>query len=55
MYHSNLSPIIYEDVDGQYRGLDQNIHQSEGFTNYTLFSLVGYLSSFTSIIQHHPT
>lgn len=39
MYHSNLSPIIYEDVDGQYRGLDQNIHQSKDFTNYTLFSL----------------
>jgi hypothetical protein len=30
MYH-NLSPILYEDVDGQYCGLDQkNIHQSEG-------------------------
>lgn len=39
MYHNNLSPILYEDVDGQYRGLDQNIHQSEGFTNYTIFSL----------------
>ncbi|MCG6188917.1 GH92 family glycosyl hydrolase [Maribellus maritimus] len=39
MYHSMLSPIIYEDVDGRYLGLDQNIHQSEGFTNYTIFSL----------------
>ncbi len=39
MYHAALSPIIYEDVDGQYRGLDQNIHASEGFTNYTIFSL----------------
>ena len=39
MYHTNLSPILYEDVDGQYRGLDQNIHNSEGFTNYTIFSL----------------
>jgi len=39
MYHTNLSPILYEDVDGQYRGLDQNIHQSDGFTNYTIFSL----------------
>lgn len=39
MYHTNLSPILYEDVDGQYRGLDQNIHLSEGFTNYTIFSL----------------
>ena len=39
LYHTNLSPIIYEDVDGQYRGLDQNIHTSDGFTNYTIFSL----------------
>lgn len=39
MYHTNLSPIIYEDVDGSYRGLDQNSHRSEGFTNYTIFSL----------------
>jgi predicted alpha-1,2-mannosidase len=39
MYHSNLSPILYEDVDGQYRGLDQNIYTSDGFVNYTIFSL----------------
>jgi len=39
LYHTMLSPILYEDVDGKYRGLDQNIHQSEGFTNYTIFSL----------------
>ncbi len=39
MYHSNLSPVIYEDVDGKYLGLDQNIHTSDGFTNYTIFSL----------------
>ena len=39
LYHAFISPIIYEDVDGQYRGLDQNIHQSDGFTNYTVFSL----------------
>ena len=39
LYHTNLSPILYEDVDGQYRGLDQNIHTSDNFTNYTVFSL----------------
>ena len=39
LYHTCLTPIIYEDVDGKYRGLDQNIHESEGFTNYTIFSL----------------
>lgn len=39
LYHTMLSPVIYEDVDGSYRGLDQNIYSSEGFTNYTIFSL----------------
>ncbi len=39
LYHTNLSPILYEDVDGKYRGLDQNIHTSDDFTNYTIFSL----------------
>lgn len=39
MYHSMLSPVIYEDVDQKYRGLDQNIYTSDGFTNYTIFSL----------------
>ncbi|QEC40211.1 GH92 family glycosyl hydrolase [Pseudobacter ginsenosidimutans] len=39
VYHSFLSPITYTDADGQYRGLDQNIHQADGFTNYTIFSL----------------
>jgi len=39
LYHSFLSPVLFEDVDGSYRGLDQNIHQSDGFTNYTIFSL----------------
>lgn len=39
LYHCLLTPTIYEDVDGSYRGLDQNIHHSDGFTNYAIFSL----------------
>jgi predicted alpha-1,2-mannosidase len=39
MYHSFTNPVIYNDVNGEYRGLDQNIYQAEGFTNYTIFSL----------------
>lgn len=39
LYHTNLTPILYEDVDGRYRGLDQNIHTSDGFVNYSIFSL----------------
>ncbi|NTS41831.1 glycoside hydrolase family 92 protein [Flavisolibacter sp. BT320] len=39
MYHAFLGPIVYGDVDGRYKGLDQNIHTAKGFTNYTTFSL----------------
>lgn len=39
LYHAFLGPTVYMDVDGQYKGLDQNIHTAEGFTNYTTFSL----------------
>lgn len=38
-YHTMINPSIYMDVDGKYRGLDQNIHEADGFTNYTIFSL----------------
>lgn len=39
MYHAFISPTTYMDVDGKYKGLDQNIHQAKNFTNYTTFSL----------------
>ncbi len=39
LYHALLVPTIYEDVNGQYRGLDENVHQAKGFTNYAIFSL----------------
>ncbi|OKS88276.1 GH92 family glycosyl hydrolase [Mucilaginibacter polytrichastri] len=39
MYHAMINPTIYMDVDGNYKGLDQNVHQAKGFTNYTTFSL----------------
>jgi predicted alpha-1,2-mannosidase len=39
MYHAFLAPNVYEDVTKEYRGLDQNIHQAKGFTNYAVFSL----------------
>ena len=38
MYHANLSPTIYNDVDGRYRGMDQQIHTSKE-NNYTVYSL----------------
>lgn len=39
LYHTFINPTTYMDVDGSYKGLDQNIHKAEGFTNYTTFSL----------------
>ncbi|HEY4322954.1 MAG TPA: GH92 family glycosyl hydrolase [Mucilaginibacter sp.] len=39
MYHAMINPTIYMDVDGQYKGLNQNIHKADGFINYTTFSL----------------
>ena len=39
MYHTFINPTIYMDANGEYKGLDQNIHKAEGFTNYTTFSL----------------
>ncbi|MEO7212410.1 GH92 family glycosyl hydrolase [Mucilaginibacter sp.] len=39
LYHCMVAPNIYNDVDGQYRGLDQKIHNATGFNYYTVFSL----------------
>ena len=39
LYHTMINPSVYMDVDGNYRGLDHNIHHADGFTNYTVFSL----------------
>jgi predicted alpha-1,2-mannosidase len=39
LYHAFLAPNLYEDVNGLYRGFDQNIHQAKGFTEYSVFSL----------------
>jgi len=39
LYHSMLAPNLYQDVDGRYRGMDLEIHQSIKFQNYTVFSL----------------
>lgn len=39
MYHTMMSPVLYQDVDGKYLDIDQNIHNAKDFTNYTIFSL----------------
>lgn len=39
LYHSLLSPVVFSDVDGRYRGPDGVIHQcAEGHKHYSTFS-----------------
>lgn len=39
LYHALQAPSVYQDVNGQYRGVDEEIHQAKDFQNHTLFSL----------------
>lgn len=39
LYHSMLAPTIYSDMDGAYYGPDKQVHQVDGWTNYSTFSL----------------
>jgi predicted alpha-1,2-mannosidase len=39
MYHAFLNPNLFMDIDGKYRGTDHKVHEAQGFTNYTVFSL----------------
>ncbi|PWN60147.1 GH92 family glycosyl hydrolase [Chryseobacterium oncorhynchi] len=54
MYHTFINPTVYMDANGEYKGLDQNVHKANGFTNYTTFSLwdtYRALHPFFNIIQ----
>lgn len=39
LYHSLISPNVYQDVDGRYRSTDLQVHEAKDFTNHTVFSL----------------
>jgi predicted alpha-1,2-mannosidase len=39
LYRTRLAPILFEDVDGRYRGADGEIHAAEGFEKHAIFSL----------------
>ncbi len=39
LYHTMIAPSVFCDVDGDYYGADQQMHKSDGFVNYTTFSL----------------
>ena len=39
LYHTMIAPNLYQDVDGKYRGMDLEVHQTQDFDYYTVFSL----------------
>ncbi len=39
LYQSLIAPVLYNDADGTYRGLDHRNHPGGGYQNYTTFSL----------------
>ena len=39
LYMTAVAPVVYNDVDGTYRGYDQQNHSNPGFQNYTTFSI----------------
>jgi predicted alpha-1,2-mannosidase len=39
MYHSMISPALFNDINGDYRGADGAIHRQGSFVNYTVLSL----------------
>ncbi|HLU51278.1 MAG TPA: GH92 family glycosyl hydrolase, partial [Flavobacteriaceae bacterium] len=39
LYHTMIAPNLYQDVDGRYRGMDLEIHKTNDFEYYTVFSL----------------
>ncbi|MGB1039753.1 MAG: GH92 family glycosyl hydrolase [Flavobacteriales bacterium] len=39
LYHTMIAPNLYQDVDGRYRGMDNEIHYNSEFDYYTVFSL----------------
>ncbi len=39
LYHTMMQPNIAQDIDGKYRGRDNQIHTAKGFDYYTVFSL----------------
>ncbi|MBC7848922.1 MAG: glycoside hydrolase family 92 protein [Chitinophagaceae bacterium] len=39
LYHSTLTPFLFNDVDGSFLAADGKKHSNEGFVNYTFFTL----------------
>ncbi len=57
LYHANISPSIFTDVDGRYRGMDLNIHTTDNknmmYTIFSLWDTFRALHPLMSIIDPH--
>ncbi len=51
LYHTAMSPYIFNDVDGRYRGMDQKIYTSDGKNMYTVFSLWDTFRAFHPLLN----
>lgn len=39
LYHTAIAPSLYSDSNGEYRGMDHEVHKAIGYDRYTIFSL----------------
>ena len=39
LYRSMLAPIVFSDINGEYKGADDKIHKAKDYTKYSIFSL----------------
>ena len=39
LYHTGIHPSLYSDVNGEYRGMDGEVHRADGWERYTVLSL----------------
>jgi predicted alpha-1,2-mannosidase len=51
LYHTSLSPYVFNDVDGRYRGMDQKIHTTDDSDIYTVFSLWDTFRAFHPLLN----
>lgn len=55
LYHTAISPNLFSDADGRYRGMDQRIHQGDTiqpmYTNFSLWSTFRALHPLLTIID----
>lgn len=55
LYLTALAPVLFNDVDGTYRGYDRQNHRNPGFQNYTTFSIWDiYRTEWPLLTLLHP-